>query len=323
MNLSYIQNYLARVFSRGILLSEQDMNVLPLYVRRQFQFFAGELYNRTIHLLVSKDDFFAGHTIRELESSDQIFRSTTSAVPVFVFSSLSKNERQMLITRGISFVVPEVQMFMPFLGIDLFERIPEKRAEKRALRPAAQALLIEQLLSGRLQGLTLNKAATVMGYSAMGVLRAADQLNDLDLCNVAFDGFKKTLNFNVNRKTLWNNAIEHLRNPVKKIVSIEDDSWLPPLPAAGEFALKNHSSISVNRKCYALTQAEFSGLLKEQKIILTDAPGYGVADLQIWSYVLPSWDSEVDLFSLGLSFGGNTDPRIKIALLDIEERRKW
>ena len=162
-----------------------------------------------------------------------------------------------------------------------------------------------------------------MGYTAMGTLRAANQLNDLGICKVTFDGYRKQLAFPTDRKSLWEKSKPFLRNPVKKTISVEDDTALTGFPFAGEFALAHHSDLSVTRKTYALHQKDVSALLDEGKIRIAFASETGCADIQVWNYTLPSWDGEVDLFSLELSFNNTNDARIKIALLNLEEQRKW
>lgn len=46
----------------------------------------------------------------------------------------------------------------------------------------------------------------------------------------------------------------------------------------------------------------------------------GCADVQVWSYSLPIWKNEVDLFSLELSLKDVEDARVKIALLNLEKK---
>ena len=162
-----------------------------------------------------------------------------------------------------------------------------------------------------------------MGYTAMGLLRAVNQLADLGICQVTFDGYRKQLAFPTDRKSLWEKSKPPLRNPVKKTIPVEDDSALTGFPFAGEFALAHHSDLSVTRKTYALHQKDVSALWDEGKIRIAFASETGCADIQVWNYTLPSWDGEVDLFSLELSFNNTNDARIKIALLNLEEQRKW
>ncbi len=324
MEISEIQEYLVRTLGYEISVIADGMPQLPFFVRKQFLFYISELYGKKVCFLVSKNTSFAKHKVQELESSAQLVKEKSNVLPVFVFPSMSKQERLVLIKRGLSFIVPNLQMFLPNLGIDLYDRIPMTMQKTEThLRPAAQAMLIEQLLTGSLQGLSVNKASSVMGFTAMGALRAANQLNELNLCTVISDGVSKKLNFASDRKKLWMDAAAFLRNPVKKTCSVEDDAVLSKFPFAGEFALRGHSDLAVFRKCYALHQTVFSRLVSEGKLQVADVPGSGVADVQIWSYTLPSWNDEVDLFSLELSFKGTSDPRIKIALLNIEEQRQW
>jgi len=319
-----IQKYFERNLGETPAISAAELPNLPHFARRQFRFLNACLFGKNICLLVSSKDNFKEHNLQELESVCQLVYEQTGTLPVFVFRNLAKQERLLLIKRKIEFLVPGLQMFLPQLGLELYDRIPKTFSPESAmLRPAAQAMLLEQLLTGSLQGLSVNKASQVMGYTAMGTLRAADQLNELKLCNVVPEGRGKILNFSSDRRKLWTDAAEHLRNPIKKMLAVKNDSVLNAFPFAGEYALGLHSDLSVSRKCYALHQTAFKKLLDSGELQLADSPGSGIADVQIWSYTLPSWQTEVDLLSLELSFKGNVDPRIKIALLELEEQRTW
>ncbi len=319
-----IQKYFERNLGETPAISAAELPTLPHFARRQFNFLNACLFGKNICLLVSQKNNFQEHNFQELESICQLVYAKNGTLPVFVFHNLTKRERLSLITRKIPFIVPGMQMFLPQLGLELYDRIPKTfSTESAMLRPAAQAMLLEQLLTGSLQGLSVNKASQAMGYTAMGTLRAANQLNELKLCNVVPEGRGKILNFSSDRRKLWTDAAEHLRNPVKKMLAVENDSALNAFPFAGECALSLHSDLSVSRKCYALHQAAFKKLLDSGELQLADSQGSGIADIQIWSYTLPSWQTEVDLLSLELSFRGNVDPRIKIALLELEEQRTW
>ena len=319
-----VQKYLERNLGIVTDFSVAAMPKLPHFARRQFDFFMGALFEKNICLLIAKKEKFQDYNLQELESISQIVCKQNQMLGVFVFQRLSKQERLMLIKRGIPFIVPDTQMFLPQLGMDLFDRIPDRPVlESSFLRPAAQGMLLEQLLTGSLQGLSVNKASQIMGYTAMGTLRAADQLNALHLCEVSTIGRSKILNFSSDRKQLWEDAARYLRNPVRKTIAVENDSNLKNFPFAGEYALSRHSDLSVSRKCYAMHQTAFKSLFNEGALQISDHPADGVADIQIWFYTLPSWQEEVDPLSLELSFLENTDPRIKIALLELKEHQSW
>ena len=323
MELKQIQEYLFRDLGIEAVVVPVEIPGVPFFIRKQFALYKITALDRELCLLLSQKQSLSQHKFQEIISTFT-FIQNSGLMPVFVFSAMSKPERLELVRQKMAFIVPDSQMFIPSLGLDFSERIPKTVPPKdQRLRPAAQALIIQQILTGNLDGLTVNQASAVMGYTAMGTLRAANQLNELGICKVTFDGYRKQLVFPADRKSLWEKSKPFLRNPVKKIISVEDDSALAGFPYAGEFALAHHSDLSVTRKTYALHQKDVSSLLDEGKIRIAFASETGCADIQVWSYTLPSWDGEVDLFSLELSFNDTNDARIKIALLNLEEQRKW
>lgn len=324
MDYVAIQDYLERNIGEAPEMRAVEMPRLPHFARRQFCFYNAALFGKSILFLLSQKNAFRDHDLHEICSLSQLVWEQAGMLPIFVFHSISKRERLLLLKRRIQFIVPGTQMFLPLLALDLYDHIPDHiTPESSKLRPAAQAMLLEQLLTASLQELSVSKAAQVMGFSAMGALRAANQLHELHLCSLGTEGRSKILLFTPDRKKLWGDAAAHLQNPVKKTVAVETDSSLRSVPFAGTYALSLHSSISTSRKCYALNQTEFKKLLAGGAIQPADSPGSGSADVQIWSYSLPSWQAEVDLLSLELSFIGNSDPRMRIALLELEEQRTW
>jgi hypothetical protein len=330
METKSIQDYLSQVLACDISFCPEELKALPFFIRKIFAFYSGELFSKKVYFLCAKDNFFDKHSIREIESSACVFNDKFQNVPVFVFDVLSRQERLMLIKRRISFIVPGTQMFLPYLGITLFERIKEKREPVSArLRPAAQAILIEDLLSGTINNCTLTQVAKFMNYTAMGIARAANQLEELKLCRIYSDGYRKTLVFDSDKRMLWERALPYLRSPVKKIVSIEDDTIFCDGSRlyAGEYALARYSNLAVSRKCYAVHEKTFRELLNGNHIVLSDSVGGGIADVQVWSYSIPRDKNDksgtVDLLSLELSFQNTADPRIKAALFDIKENRQW
>ena len=298
MELKQIRDYLFRDLGIEAVAVPVEIPGIPFFIRKQFTLYKITALDRELCLLLSQKQSLSQHKFQEIISTFT-FVQNSGLMPVFVFSAMSKRERLELVRQKMAFIVPDSQMFIPPLGLDFSERIPQTApAKDKRLRPAAQALIIQQILTGNLDGLTVNQASAVMGYTAMGTLRAANQLNELGICKVTFDGYRKQLAFPTDRKSLWEKSKPFLRNPVKKTISVEDDTALTGFPYAGEFALAHHSNLSVTRKTYALHQKDVSVLLDEGKIRIAFASETGCADIQVWNYTLPSWDGEVDLFSL-------------------------
>lgn len=324
MDLKKIQDYLLRDLDIKAEPVPVEIPGMPFFVRKQFDCYTINVLDRKLCLLLSRKQHYSEHIFQEIISACVIFHDISGLMPVFAFPAMDKKERLELVRHKIAFIVPDTQMFIPSLGLDFWDRIPQSVPRKEEkLRPAAQALIIQQLLIGNIDGLTVNQASSVMKYSAMGTLRAANQLDNLKICELRFDGYSKRFVFPADRRELWEQSKPYLRNPVKKTIPVENDSALTGFPLAGEYALGRHSDLSVERKTYALHQKKLAELLREGKIQIAFARETGCADIQVWSYTLPSWNGEVDPFSLELSFLDTKDARIKIALLNLEEQRKW
>jgi hypothetical protein len=321
MEIKDINNYLLRTLDIEIKAEEISIEGIPFFIRKQFALFSAGLYYQPICFLLSNKATFVQHQFKDIIASNAFFYEKTNLLPVFVFSAITKQQRLELVKQKISFIVPETQMYIPSIVLDFSDRIPQvSNVPSKVLRPAAQAIIIQQLLTGKLENLTVNQASKVMKYTAMGTLRAVDQLNDLGLCEVKYNGFSKTLHFPQDLQTLWNKAKVFLRNPIKKTFSIEDDFELKKYPLAGEFVLAKYSDLSVERKTYVIEQKDLTILLRENKIKIAYSQETGCADVQVWSYSLPIWKNEVDLFSLELSLKDVEDARVKIALLDLKKQ---
>lgn len=327
MEILKIQDYLMQVLNCHVTLSPVEQDGLPFFIRKAFAFYVGELCSTQVHFLVGRMD--KAIAIKEIESVAHVFGNNVSTKMILVFPDMARSERLSLIKRRIAFLVPGKQMFLPYLGIDFSERIKEQReAASLKLRPIAQEILIEYL-SDNLNPVKwpLSGLASYMKYTSMGVLRAVNQLAELNMCRVESDGYRKTVHFDTDKEALWKRALPYLQSPVRKVVAIVDDSmfrngeWL----YAGEYALARHSSLAVRRPCYAVYEKTYNELLKEGKIHLADTGEEGVADIQIWRYHLSREGScdTVDLLSLELSFRGESDPRIKDALEQMKENKIW
>ena len=116
-----------------------------------------------------------------------------------------------------------------------------------------------------------------------------------------------------------------MKSPVKKRLSLlRDEGLAGTLPLSGEYALSKYSNLSASRKCYAASEATLKTLENENKIIIADAPGAGIADLEIWTYKPDLTGHEmVDPLSLELSFADSSDARVKEALLNLKRNKSW
>lgn len=315
-----LKNYLAQVLGFNIMLSSVDIGILPFYIRKNFQLLSGMLCSRNVFFVLANDDIFDKQSVLDIANALHQVREKLLCEPVLVIANLSRRERLQLVRKHISFVVPGTQMYLAELGIDFSEHIKEMRVLKvEKLRPAAQSLLISQLFTGKFQNCSLTEIAQRMGYTPMSIMRAANELEKLKLCELNSMGNKKLISFPSDNTLLWKNARPHMKSPVKKRLSLLDDEGLSGLPLSGEYALSKYSNLSANRKCYAVDEEMLKSLEKDGQIVLADIAGDGIADLEIWTY-RPIVDCKtVDPLSLELSLANSSDPRVKESMKAVDE----
>jgi len=246
-----------------------------------------------------------------------------------VARSLPPYVRKRLMENGIPFVVPASQLYWPALGLAAQAR-PGWRPPPLAvelLSPATQVVVIHAL-TGRIEtcGVTPGELARALGYTAMTMTRALDELEALGLGEVRRQGRERRLTFPAGRKILWAQARPRMRNPVRQVVRfLETDVPEEFRLLAGESALAARTMLGepatpvygVGRNGWRA----ISGAGAEE--IPVEEPG--TCALQVWRYepgLFADHDC-VDAFSLSLSLQDEQDERVEAALEEMMEGYAW
>src|SRR5690606_30911675 len=119
---------------------------------------------------------------RQLVPIRQVFDQT----PVIVVNDISAITRKRLIEKGINFVVPGKQLYIPAVLLDLRETFKKIKEPAVTLLPSAQVILIYRILqrNERLEDFPLKVLAKKMNYTAMAITKAVADLRDHELCDV-------------------------------------------------------------------------------------------------------------------------------------------
>ena len=142
-----LNRYINRTLQNGAQVSEiGNMPGLPAFLRRTYKFYESRIVGRKCVFLVSSDN---AASPAEIAKHVGLVRSVgNDAVVAFAARSLSAHSRARLIDRGVSFVVPGNQLYLPDLAMDLKERFRAPRQRNvDGLPPAAQAVLFHHLLA--------------------------------------------------------------------------------------------------------------------------------------------------------------------------------
>ena len=254
-----------------------------------------------------------------------------------MIKELTAYNRKRLIEKGINFIVPGKQLYLPEFLIDLRESFTKTRTKSKneKLLPSAQFILIYHILhrneSAKLENLSFKEMANKLGYTAMAITKAVENLKYLGVVNVVGEK-QKFIRFRQNIVELWQDM--ELRKlwitPVLKKVFLDEIPDGLFLLKSNISALSVYSDINPDRqKSYAINKTLFYELQKNNPFI--NANEYdGKYCLEVWKYnplklvsEMQNYSNVIDPLSLYLSLQENKDERIEMALEQIKLKFIW
>ncbi|MFA5698325.1 MAG: hypothetical protein WC954_01150 [Sphaerochaeta sp.] len=230
---------------------------------------------------------------------------------VLVLPSITRQRRESLINARIPFIVPNTQIYLPFLGILLQERFAPKEVESFSLQPATQVLLFCYLYRKESK-LYLQEVSESLPYSKMTLSRAFDQLAQTGHIIAEKDGVQRFLYSPLQGRELFERMRPYLINPVRKRGYLHKEELTQNLLLAGDSALALQSMInSPIVPSYATVHAS-----NITEVLIDTERQVGI---EVWKYdpsILTS-DLSVDPLSLIMSYTAQDDERITKALESI------
>jgi DNA-binding MarR family transcriptional regulator len=244
---------------------------------------------------------------------------------IFGAPALDAYTRRRLMGYKIPFIVPENQLYLPDLGIDLREHFKKQRQPHKALTPQAQFILLAYLLKRPAidQG-TASNLAPVFQTTRMTMGRAIEDLSTHELIEIIPRGRLKEIQFVDTGKGLWEKALPSLSSPVYKRLSFEKFRSSDTM-CSGLNALSDQTMLAApNRKVLAIGQAEWNRKYRNnagETIPANDAP----VEIELWRYDPRPLGvtGMVDPLSLYLSLRDNPDERVEQARDQLLKEFAW
>jgi len=316
-------------------IAKSYMDRLPMYIHETFKLYRTNLFNTEIILAELKNE--EELSIQQTEKQVQQVKNQFNQKVVVILENVQAYNRKRLIEKGINFIVPGKQLYMPDLLIDLRESYvnPKAKPKNETLLPSAQFLLIYHIIhrnqQWKLEECPFKEIAKKLGYTPMAITNAIDNLKYHELIEV--EGEKeKFIRFSHERRELWNIAMERklLANPVLKTVFVDEKPKNLFLLRCNASALPEYTDLNPNRQEYfAIEKTVFYGLQKSNALVNPNEYE-GRYALEVWKYnpltlvdELPNDMAVVDPLSLYLSVKASRDERIEMALEQILEKFIW
>ncbi|MHC8398649.1 hypothetical protein ACYZTX_03920 [Pseudomonas sp. MDT1-17] len=345
----------------------ESVKILPYALRDRYEFFVTEILGAKCLILKERPQREASiaDIAKHMQAINNLLAKKSPEagdLMIFVTDTLPSYDRKRLVEKGVQFIVPGNQLYLPAFGMDLREYYRQRLEKPQVLSPATQSMLIQFLIKGWQPRLlttrsTFEKSFT---YAKMTVTRAIKELNDFDIVRPGKEMGEAVIFFHLSPKETWEMAKDYMRTPVKKTLWLNaiPEAFDTPMLLAGEAALAEMSLLA-NPKVpsFAMTTARFDhirelaqsdhrwkmdtaygeefgfwGSKTAKSKFETTSPYYEVPQnhaaccIQFWSYdPLHSniATGTVDPFSLYLSLKDEHDDRVQMCLDEMMENVKW
>ena len=316
-------------------LAKSYLDRLPLFITETYLLHKTELLNMEIILaeLKGKEEL----SILQTEKQLQQIKNALQMKVAIVLENVPAYNRKRLIEKGINFIVPDKQLYLPDLLIDLKENFtnPKTKQKSEKLLPSAQFILIYHIIhrneNCKLEDYPFKEIARKLDYTPMAITNAIDNLKYNDLLEVTGEK-EKFIRFRYDRSELWNIVQQQnlLVNPVLKTVFVDEKPKDIFLLQSNASALQEYTDLNPSRQEYfAIEKTVFYGLQKSN-VLVNPNEHEGRYALEIWKYnpltlvgELPNDLPVVDPLSLYLSVKDSRDERVEIALEQIIEKYIW
>jgi hypothetical protein len=317
-----LKNYILKTLGLTVQpkdLQKQELDKLPFYIRSAFLFRKLTLMDREMVIAEAAPD--TPMTIQQIEKQFHVIYEELAKPVVLVADDISAITRKRLIEKGVNFIVPDKQLFLPALLIDLRETFKKPKRRKESLLPSAQVILLYRILKRdeRIEEYTFKELANHLNYTPMAITKAAENLRLQNLCEVS--GTKeKYLQFPKSIPDLWNAALPLLTTPVLKRIYVDALSKKAALFVSNTSALPAFSDVNESRQKYYALEKRAYYVLHKKGGLLNVNDHEGAYCLEIWKYdpgILierTTKEQTVDPLSLYLSLRNSNDERIEMAL---------
>lgn len=318
--LKHLKSFLFRVFrTSSNLVPINHVKGLPVFYSALFQMWSGTV-GETPCLFV-----YARSTNRLTPAQIERYMTVLSVhfhVPaVYVGDRLAPHEPERLISKGIPFIVPGKQLFLPFAGTYLTRTSPFCQIEHDYLGTCAQLVVLGLLQKYLESPVRIMDIVNRFGVSRSTAVSALFELEHFGLgVKEKTNGKEIGFRFIPSGKELWKDAQPFLRNPSKRTVGLDAIPDDCTVTLAGVDALAEETMLNTAEpKCFAMSLSEF-----RKRGIETVSRETANYHLQLWLYPPQVFgQNRIDMLSLYLTLKNNPDDRVQIALNKRMEEIQW
>lgn len=316
-----MKDFLEKTLRQSVIITEDDdiYRKLPIAYRGRYDIFKLET-NGVLWMAIHPKDELGLIMLRK----DRVRVEKAAGLNCALFlDRASFYIKEKLMEEGVPFVIKGKQLFLPFIGYLLSNANERKLAPVHLISFLTQKMLLTAIYE-KWNDIKVSDAAERLNISRKSASRCFDELEYLDINVLGMKGKSRVIQIPVNRKQLWEEIIDRLRNPViRRFVLCEDMNLAKK---AGISALCEYSLLSDNTyPTYAVTKKEItdSGIKLVRQVGTSEEIGCVVLEL---GYFIDFWGKGVqDPLSVALSVTADEqeEERVGISVKEMLEEYVW
>ena len=243
---------------------------------------------------------------------------------IYCKKSMDWYTRNKLVTNNIPFLVPDLQMYIPFIGVAFTEKFNKETKPKNTLSPATQYLFFELIGKSNEEIKVLNYEN--LGLSKMSINRGLNELHAIEVIDKVRKGNSVEWSLNKFGESLWKVMQEYLFNPIQSIEYVNPLSYNMDekngLILASESALSEMTMLGQpQKKTYAIGNRDwlkikshfrFASMNDDESIII-----------EIWKHKIPTIKGLIHPLALLLTLRDLIDERVQMSLEELYEEFDW
>lgn len=319
-----MMEYLEELLGMKVTMNTWDKTAeFPVYLLREREYYLLQIEEQLcIVVKVLSQEF----SLSTFQKQIQKLETYTDKNIILWLDDITTYQRQALVKNKLAFIVPNSQMYVPFLGMCFRERMQNKVTKIEKLTAMAQFILLYIIYNPNKEAYTQAEIATKLNISAMNVSRGIAELSGLQLVTAESIGRSKYVKAVTYGKKLYELSKEYMQSPIQKKVYVLREIAYMDFLVAGEEALAMKTMLNPPRRTIrALDKKKIDIIPEDASVDPNWELDKDYIELELWKYnpeCLGVQDA-VDVISLALSLQDETDERIEEQIEEMMEEYRW
>jgi hypothetical protein len=315
-----LEKYIKEILSVDLTIFPLEKSVcdkLPFHIKASYALHETSLLGQRICLLSHLSSEEPELTPDRLSKQMEYLSKHVDFPVVFVFDKIVSYNLKRMIAKGINFIIPNKQLFIPSLLMDLRKVSDNPQKQTIKLTPMAQFLLLYHLQQKPLTGQTTLQLSTLLSQNYKIINRAIKNLEELGLCQLN-GGKEKHIQFVEKGRNLWAMSQKFFQSPVERV--FYTDELLQTAIKSSINALAHYTMLNDEPRFYFAIDK-----LAIKTMDISPNKYIGNNTIEIWRYnpVPLSNDGFIDKLSLYLLLQNDENERIQGELEQMINNIQW